>query len=145
MFVIRLSGAEDIPHIYSMIRDFAVFQQTPEKVSVTPEQMLADKDLFRCFVAENEQGEIIGFASFYFTYFSWSGRGLYLDDLYVKEAYRKQHAGSSLLNAVIDLAKKERCKKVRWQVSNWNKNAIDFYKKMGAVVDDTEINCDLTL
>ena len=39
----------------------------------------------------------------------------------------------------------EQCKKLRWQVSNWNKNAIDFYKKMGASIDDMEINCEMDL
>jgi hypothetical protein len=46
---------------------------------------------------------------------------------------------------VINLAKQEQCKKVRWQVSGWNSNAIAFYKKMGANIDSTEINCDLVL
>lgn len=50
-----------------------------------------------------------------------------------------------LLDAVIELAKKEHCKKVRWQVSRWNENAIDFYKKIGAWIDETEINCDLII
>jgi diamine N-acetyltransferase len=68
-----------------------------------------------------------------------------LDDLYVTDAYRKQGIGKKLLEAIIDVAKKEQCKKVRWQVSNWNNNAINFYKKMGAAIDDVEINCDLFL
>ncbi len=70
---------------------------------------------------------------------------MYLDDLYVRDAYRKQSVGKKLLNAIIELAKTERCKKVRWQVSGWNTNAIEFYKKMGAVIDSTDINCDLFL
>ena len=48
-----------------------------------------------------------------------------------------------LLEKIIDLAKNSQCKKVRWQVSKWNTNGIDFYKKMGATVDDMEANCDL--
>jgi len=96
-------------------------------------------------VAETVDHTIIGFASYYFTYFSWSGKGLFLDDLYITESYRKQGIGVQLLNAVIELGKKEQCKKLRWQVSGWNKDAIGFYKKIGAIVDDTEINCDLSL
>jgi len=46
-----------------------------------------------------------------------------------------------LLNAVIQFAKEHKCKSVRWLVSRWNENAINFYKKMGAVVDDTEMTC----
>lgn len=142
---IRKAIPADFAYILALINEFANFQKTPEKVSITLAQMEKEKDVFRCFVAETSDHTIVGFASFYFTYFSWSGKGLFLDDLYVTESYRKQNIGVQLLNAVIDLGKKEQCKRLRWQVSGWNKNAIGFYRKMGAVIDDTEINCDLSL
>ncbi len=142
---IRKAIPADFAYILALINEFANFQKTPEKVSITLAQMEKEKDVFRCFVAETSDHTIVGFASFYFTYFSWSGKGLFLDDLYVTESYRKRNIGVQLLNAVIDLGKKEQCKRLRWQVSGWNKNAIGFYRKMGAVIDDTEINCDLSL
>jgi hypothetical protein len=49
------------------------------------------------------------------------------------------------LDAIIEMARQSHCKKVRWQVSNWNHRAIEFYKKRGATVDEVEINCDLLL
>jgi diamine N-acetyltransferase len=142
---IRKAGQKDFPQIIDLINEFAIFQQTPWKVSITLEQMEKDKDFFQCFVAETNDQTIIGFTTCYFTFFSWSGKGLYLDDLYVSQLYRKQQIGSRLLQAVIDLAKKEQCKKLRWQVSSWNKNAIDFYKKVGAIIDEVDINCELNL
>ena len=142
---IRKAKLIDFPSILSLIKEFSVFQKTPEKVTITLEQMKNDAGLFQCFIAENDAHEIIAFASFFFTYYSWTGKGLYLDDLYVKQSCRKHKIGSGLLNTIIDFAKKENCKKVRWQVSKWNENAIGFYKKMGAEVDETEINCDLKL
>ena len=81
----------------------------------------------------------------FFAYFTWSGRSLYLDDLFVKEAYRGQQIGKRLLGAVVDFASEEQCKKVKWQVSRWNTEAQEFYKKFGAVIDDVEWNCDLVL
>jgi len=48
-----------------------------------------------------------------------------------------------LINEVIAFAKTENCKKLRWQVSEWNQPAIDFYKSLGATVDAVESNCDL--
>ena len=142
---IRKANQQDFPTILSLIKEFAIFQKTPEKVTITLEQMIASKNLFQCFIAETSSKEIAGFASFYFVYNSWSGKGLYLDDLYVKNAFRKQGAGKLLLEAILQLAKDEHCKKLRWQVSKWNANALDFYKSMGAVMDDTEINCDLLM
>lgn len=142
---IRKANPKDFPSILSLNKEFSIFQKTPEKVSITLEQMKNDANLFQCFVAENDAHEIIGFASFYFAYYSWVGKGLYLDDLYVKENYRKHKIGSRLLNTVIDFAKKEKCKKLRWLVSKWNTEAIEFYKKMGATIEETEITCDLKL
>ena len=142
---IRKANQQDFPTIVSLIKEFAIFQKTPEKVTITPEQMTASENLFQCFIAETERKEIAGFASFYFVYNSWSGKGLYLDDLYVTDIFRKHGIGKKLLEAIIQLAKDEQCKKLRWQVSKWNANAIDFYKSMGAVIDDTEINCDLLI
>jgi hypothetical protein len=47
--------------------------------------------------------------------------------------------------AVKEFAINSQCKKMRWQVSKWNSDAITFYKSIGAVIDDVEINCDLYL
>ncbi|HEY5407605.1 MAG TPA: GNAT family N-acetyltransferase [Ginsengibacter sp.] len=143
--IIRKADEQDFPSIFALMKEFSVFQKTPEKVRLTLEQLIAEKDIFQCIVATTDDNEIIGFASFFFTYYSWSGKGLYLDDLYVKEGFRNQSIGKKLLEAIIDFAKQERCKKVRWLVSGWNTNAIEFYKKMGAVVDGTELTCDLSL
>jgi GNAT superfamily N-acetyltransferase len=143
-FTIRKATETDIPAIHELIKEFAFFQKTPEKVFVTPQQMKEDKDLFQCFIAEETHThKIVGFASFFFAYYSWSGKALYLDDLYVTEKFRGQNIGSMLMNSVIDFAKYNNCKKLRWQVSNWNTNAHIFYKKLGAAIDATEINCDL--
>ena len=142
---IRKAGERDFPFIFEMMKEFAVFQKTPEKVFITLDQMIRDRDIFNCLVAEVSNKEIVGFATFFFTYYSWTGKGLYLDDLYIKDRFRKQSIGKKLLYAVIDLAKKEQCKRVRWLVSGWNAEAIEFYKKMGAVIETTEYICDLAI
>jgi ribosomal protein S18 acetylase RimI-like enzyme len=142
---IRTADEKDFPAIFALMKEFSAFQKTPEKFKITLEQMIDDKNIFQCLVAETDSKEIAGFASFFFTYYSWTGKGLYLDDLYVREAFRKHAIGKKLLDAVIDIAKQEQCKNVRWLVSGWNINAIGFYKKMGAVIDSTDFVCDLTL
>jgi GNAT superfamily N-acetyltransferase len=67
---------------------------------------------------------------------------LYLEDIYIKESYRKQNLGTALLKKVFDVARLEDCKRVRWQVLNWNKSAIQMYKKNGADIDDEWLNCN---
>jgi GNAT superfamily N-acetyltransferase len=142
---IRMADCKDFPAILTLIKEFALFQKTPEKVAISLEQMVNEADYFKCLVAETENKELIGFASFFFAYYSWTGKALYLDDLYVTDPFRKRGIGKLLLEAVIYLAKEKGCKKIRWQVSKWNENAIAFYKGIGATVDDIEINCDLNI
>lgn len=141
---IRKAEEKDFPEIISLIKEFSFFQKTPEKVSNSLDQMIKDKNIFQCLVAEKDT-EIAGFASFFFTYYSWSGKGLYLDDLFVKESFRKQAIGKKLLDAIIEIAKNEQCKNLRWLVSNWNSNAINFYKKMGATINEVDLNCNLQI
>ena len=142
--IIRKANEQDFPAVLSLIKEFSVFQKTPAKVTITLEEMIKGKNVFRCLVAEVDN-KIVGLATFFIAYYSWTGKGMYLDDLYVTESFRKLAIGKRLLHSVIDLAKSEQCKRVRWQVSKWNENAIDFYKKMGATVDGTDINCDLKI
>ena len=142
---IRPANEMDFPAIFTLIKEFSIFQGTPEKVSITADQMVENKDLFKCLVVETTDKHVIGFASFFFAYYSWSGKALYLDDLYIMESFRKQAIGKRLFHAVLDHAKNEHCNKMRWLVSKWNSNAIGFYKSIGANIDETDLTCDLTL
>ena len=110
---IRPATPTDFPALLQLIHAFALFQQTPGKVTINIEQMTADAALFSCLLAEREEQEIVGFASFFFAYYSWSGKAIYLDDLYVTKAYRKQGIGKQLLDAVILQAKENNCIKLR--------------------------------
>lgn len=138
---IRKAGEEDFPSILSLIRELATFEKAPEKVTNSVEQMNREKDFFHCFVAETERGEIIGMALYFFAYYTWVGKSLYLDDLYVKESFRKHGTGAALLRKIFEVASAEGCKRVRWQVLNWNETAIRMYKKSGAEIDDEWLNC----
>jgi len=141
---IRPVERDDLPAVYALFQEFAVFQKTPEKLYITLEELVADAEQFKCLVAVAD-GQIVGFATWFFAYYSWTGRGVYLDDLYVRESHRKYGIGRQLLDAVIDLARENNCRTVRWLVSRWNVNAIEFYKRIGAYVDDTEMTAVLPL
>jgi len=138
---IRKAKEEDFPAILSLIKMLAEFEKAPEKVTNSVEQMKQEKEHFQCFIAETDTGEIVGMALFYFVYYTWVGKSLYLDDIYVKESFRKQKIGTDLLRKVFEIARAENCKRVRWQVLNWNKPAIEMYKKCGAEIDDEWLNC----
>lgn len=142
---IRKSVDEDLPALIALVAEFAAFHGSSDHMTNSIELMRAERDAFTSFVAVTDDNRIIGYAICFFAYFTWSGRSLYLDDLFVQEACRGQQVGKRLLAAVVEFAKGEHCKKVRWQVSSWNTPAQEFYKKFGAVIDNVELNCDLPL
>jgi GNAT superfamily N-acetyltransferase len=139
---IRKATPEDFPVILSLIRELATFEKAPEKVTNTVEQMRQEQNLFRCFVAETENREIVGMALYFFAYFTWVGKSLYLEDIYIKESFRKLKIGTALLNRIFEVAREENCKRVRWQVLNWNESGIQMYKKNGAAIDAEWLNCN---
>jgi GNAT superfamily N-acetyltransferase len=138
---IRKASEEDFPSILLLIKELAAFEKASEKVTNSIELMKEEKDLFHCFVAETGTGEIAGMALYFFAYYTWVGKSLYLDDIYVKEKFRKHKIGTALLRKVFEAARSENCKRVRWQVLNWNQPAIQMYKKSGAEIDDEWWNC----
>jgi GNAT superfamily N-acetyltransferase len=129
--------------LISLFKEFALFEKLPEKMTNSVEQMLREKEYLTGFVAVNDVDEIVGYATYFFGYYTWIGKSLYMDDLYVRPNFRGAGVGTKLISEVIAFAKAENCKKLRWQVSEWNQPAIDFYKSLGANVDAVESNCDL--
>ncbi len=138
----RLATEQDFAEILNMIKALALFEKAPEKVINTVELMNNEKHLFNCFIAETNEKEIIGMALYFIAYFTWVGKSLYLDDLYVKPEYRSKGIGTALLKQIFKTAKTENCRRLRWQVLNWNSQAIKLYKKAGAIIDNEWTNCD---
>lgn len=143
--IIRSAVEADYPQIVDLFREFAEFEKLPERMTNSVDRMIKEKEFFNCFVAVTTDDRIIGYATYFFCYYTWTGKSLYMDDLYVQQEYRANGIGTKLINRVIEFAKDSKCHKLRWQVSNWNKPAIDFYKSIGAVFDNIERNCDLML
>jgi len=141
-YKLRNATEQDFPEIIGMIKELALFEKAPERMTNSVEQMQKEKDLFQCIIAEDASGTVIGMALYFFAYYTWVGKSLYLDDLYVKEDFRGQGVGKLLLKEIMNTAVRENCKRVRWQVLDWNINAIELYKKAGATLDNEWLNCD---
>lgn len=138
---IRKGRSEDFPQVLALIRALALYEKAPEKVTNSVEQMETEQDYFDFFVAESD-GKIIGFALYFFAYYTWVGKSLYLDDLFVKEEFRGKGIGYQLLRKLFEVAKAENCQRMRWQVLDWNIPAIEFYRKNNATIDEEWFNCD---
>lgn len=143
---IRSGTREDVPEVLALIKELAVYERAPDQVKITAEQMVADgfgdKPLYRLLVAEAE-GKIVGISLFYYRYSTWKGKGLYLEDLVVTQGYRRKGIGEKLLKATAQIAKKENCTGLYWQVLDWNAPAIQFYKRWDVKFDQEWINCKL--
>lgn len=143
MINIREAQVSDFESIHALFKEFAEFEKLPEKMTNTVDRMIAEKDFFNCFIAETSDNKIIGYVTYFFCYYTWTGKALYMDDLYVEPDFRGQRVGSMLIRQIIEYAKDTGCHKLRWQVSEWNKPAIDFYQKLGAEINHVDQNCDL--
>ena len=77
--------------------------------------------------------ECAGFAVFFANYPTFLAQpGLYLEDLYVKPHLRGKEIGLALLKQVARIATERGCGRLQWGVLDWNKPAIEFYRKIGA-------------
>ena len=118
-----------------MVRELAEFErEPPANVEATAADFLRDcfEDKPRCEVLIGEvDGAVGGFALFFHNYSTWLGRaGLYIEDLYVREAARGAGLGRLLLAAVARLAVERGCRRLDLSVLHWNP-ARQFYERLG--------------
>lgn len=140
-YSVREATEEDFPAILSLIKELAEYERSPDAVTNSVEQMKREKNHFSCFVAELPDGTIAGMALFFMAYFTWVGKSIYLEDIIVSQAYRQLGIGMALMEKVMQRAQDENCKRVRWQVLDWNEPAISFYRKCGAEIKGDWLNC----
>jgi ribosomal protein S18 acetylase RimI-like enzyme len=144
--VIRKAVKKDAPGILRLIKELADYEKAPGEVQVTLKELERDgfgkNPAFRVFVAETE-GKLAGIALYYFKYSTWKGRSIYLDDIIVSQKYRRNGIGGKLFEEVIKVAKAKGLRKIDWQVLNWNKPAIAFYKKYNSVISNEWLNVTL--
>lgn len=143
---IREARPVDVPGIHRLILELAEFERALEKVEITESRLLEDgfgeNPLYTCFVAE-EQEVIVGIALVYFRYSTWKGRCLYLEDLIVTANRRGHGLGKALLSRCTDYARQTDSRLMIWQVLDWNTEAIEFYKALGAELQPEWVNCVL--
>jgi len=135
MLRIRQAVVADISLLLQMIIEFATFEKLLEHVAVTEESLRRDGFgphlRFHAMILEWD-GEPVGYAMTYPFYSSFAGPGLFLEDVYVREAFRGKGIGKAVMAEVGSMALREGYWGVRWEVLNWNQPAIDFYLRLGA-------------
>lgn len=129
-----------MPLILSFIKELAEYERLSHEVSATEELLR-----FHLF-GERREAEVVigqhadepaGFALFFHNFSTFLGRpGIYLEDLYVKPAFRGNGIGRAMLVYLARLARERDCGRLEWSVLDWNEPAIGLYRGIGAVPMD---------
>lgn len=139
----RFAERKDAALILEFIKGLAEYEKLSDEViatSETLEEWIFDRQKAEVIFAL-EDGVEVGFALFFHNFSTFLGRaGLYLEDLFVKPAYRGKGYGKGLLAALAKIALERGCGRLEWVCLDWNKPSIDFYKSLGAMpMDDWTI------
>src|SRR6267378_3605644 len=136
MLNIRKAVPQDIPLILSFIREIAEYEREANAVHATEDDLrrdgFASNPKFRVIISE-WNSEPVGMAFFFHHYSTWQGRaGIYLEDLYVRPEFRGRGIGRALIVQLARIALEENCYGIRWEVLDWNAQAIQAYQRQGA-------------
>ena len=135
-FSIETTTPADVPSLLDLIRELARFEHLEHEVQATGdslhESLFGSPPVAGAFLARCGH-ELAGYAIYFFTFSSFVGRlGLWLDDLYVRPAYRRQGLGRTLLERVADIGARRGCGRFEWTALRWNESALRFYQELGA-------------
>jgi GNAT superfamily N-acetyltransferase len=133
---IRDTTEDDIPQILLLIRELAEYEKLSHVVTVNElmlkENLFGEEKYAEVVFAEYE-GMLAGQALFFYNFSTFKGKpGIYLEDLYVRPAFRNKGIGKALLYYLMELAKNKNCGRIEWVVLDWNESAIEFYKSLAA-------------
>jgi GNAT superfamily N-acetyltransferase len=133
---VRRAEKGDLREILALVNELAVFEKAADQVMAdisTYESAFAD-DCFQAIVAQ-VNSEIVGMALYYHTFSTWRGRMMYLEDLIVRDDMRNRGIGRRLVDRFIEEAKAAGAVMCKWQVLDWNADAIRFYKRYPVMFD----------
>lgn len=134
--MIRPAAPGDVPVLLQLVHELAAYEREPDAVEAT------EADLHMALFVDGtcsahvavDGGEVVGFALWYPTFSTWTGRpGLWLEDLFVRPFARGTGHGKALLQALAAVCVERGWPRFEWWVLDWNSPAIGFYRSLGAV------------
>ncbi len=149
-FTLRPAVAGDARLILTLIRELADYERLAHEVVATEEalreQLFGPRPAAEVLLATDAAtGETAGFALHFQNFSTFLARpGLYLEDLFVRPAFRRRGLGRLLLRTLAELAVARGCGRFEWSVLDWNADAIAFYRSLGAELMDGWTTCRVT-
>lgn len=131
----------DVPTILSLIRELADYEKAGDKVDATEESLTRtlahynsatstfSEGFARTLLITDPDNTVAGMALYFYNYSTWTGvPGIYLEDLFVKENYRKKGYGKRLLKELAQEVVKVDGKRLEWSCLDWNEPSLQFYE-----------------
>lgn len=143
MLSIRSAHRSDVEMLKALIHEMGEYERLP--VTIAEETLARDgfgpRPEFRVLIADWD-GQPAGYAFFFNCYSTFRGRGLFLEDLFVRPQFRGKKVGDTLLAHVAAVAREEDCFGIMLSVLAWNQPAIGFFRKHHAeFLDDWKTAC----
>ncbi len=134
---LRAASPADVPTILAFIRELGEYEQLAHEVVATETglaaQLFGERPAAEVVLAEVD-GQPAGFALFFPSFSTFLAQpGLYLEDLFVRPAYRGLGVGKRLMEHLAGVAVARDYGRFEWSVLDWNAPAIGFYRRLGAV------------
>ena len=145
-FGIRFATEADVPLILALIKELADFEKLSHEVSAPEEelreQLFGSRRFAEVLIGETE-GRPAAFALLFHNFSTFLARpGIYLEDLFVRSEFRGRGFGGRMLSYVARIARERNCGRLEWAVLDWNKRAMNFYRKLGArPMDEWTVYC----
>lgn len=124
----------DIPLLLAFIRKMAEFEKLNASATVDSlqEALFGESPAARAFIAYVD-GTPIGYVTYFFSFTSMRGRrALWLDDLFIEPEFRGKGIGKALMAYIARIAVEHHCARFEWIVLDWNTDAVEFYRRLGA-------------
>jgi GNAT superfamily N-acetyltransferase len=137
---IRPATASDSGLVFSLVRELAEYERLAHEVDATEQSLAAalfgrDPRVFADIAEWN--GEPAGLALWFYNFSTFRGRhGIYLEDLFVRAAFRGRGIGGALLRHLARRCMEEGLPRLEWWVLDWNEPALSFYRSLGALPMD---------
>lgn len=135
---VREIERSDVSDIFALIQAKAEFDGCPESLK------LDENEIESIFFSENPKAKaiiatidakVVGIATYYDIFSTFIAKpGLWLDDLYIYDKFRKYGVGKALITKLCAIAKETDCARIDWIVANDNENGKGFYNSLGATI-----------
>jgi len=145
---IRAVRPADSALIFALVRELADYEKLANEVDASEQTIAAalftEAPRLFCDIAE-WNGEPAGFSVWFLNYSTFRGRhGIYLEDLFVRPAYRGRGIGKALMARLAQVCIERGYARLEWAVLDWNAPSVAFYQSIGTQVLDEWKICRLS-